>query len=88
MEGDLEVIICIGGIIIYISDSKPRPASISNESFPLRIPLSEVFKGVPALVAATCRYVEIYNIEDASASEVGSITFIGVQLFWRDVVGY
>ena len=52
------------------------------------IPLAGAFKGVSALVAATCRYVKIYNIEDVSVSKVGSITCIWVQVVWRDVVRF
>ena len=49
----------MGGIIIYIGDSKPHPDFINNESSPLRTPLEEAFKGVPELVGATFRYVNI-----------------------------
>ena len=73
------------GILIQRGDIEPPPASISNY-LPLRIPLAEKIKDIPELVAATCRYVKIQNIEDVSISKVGSIICVGVQFFLSDVV--
>ena len=82
----LEIRIRMIGSLIKISDSKPHPASIGDESLYIWIPLAKKFKGIPALMTVTCRDIQEYDLEYAAAIKFRSIALMGFGLICRYVV--
>ena len=69
-----------------ISDSKPHPAPICDESLYIQIPLAKRFKFVPALMTVTCRDIQEQDIEYVAVIKVGRIALVGFGIVCRDEV--